>query len=629
MEINSTDDVYTPPLDLAQLKRMVQQFVDVTQESATMARKCRDYYDGEQISPHIRAELMKRGQPPIHTNKIQPAIQGLFGILDAGESAPEALPRNYTDQDAADTATKVLRYVCDKAKHKQKRKLASENFLIQHSGAVLLGWNGKHVTEDRIHWDEFVFDPLSKELDFSDARYLGLAKLLDEDQIKARYPSYKGIGAGSGEIDALTFFADDERKKWWAPTRKQARVVELYYVDGKGGWHRAVFTNDDILEVDESAYHNDLGETICPIEAVTYEMRRDGFRYGPVLNAIPMQDEINARRSRMLHLTNHRQVQQTDQFAPPQNQEIARREAGKADGALPYGWAALPAPDMAQGQMLLLQKSEADLDRMFPTPAVLGRVASSNESGRARQILQQAGYTELARAFGRFEAWEHNVFTKMWWIAREYLTEPQMVRITDDPRSPGFLKVNNPVMGQVMQPTLHPATGEQMIHPVTGVPHFTVEHAVVGIENQIAQMDVDIILSTVPDVATLEQEVFQMLTDYASATKSDPFDPRFIAMVEMSPLPNKREVVERLQRLKQETDQQNAAQAQAQQQAAIEQHQADVAVKQGKAAKEQAQAQLTVAQTEKTAQEVHMVEGSLWNAAYGQPHPPVWGSQGL
>lgn len=585
----SNDAEYQPPFDHARLKRMVQLFRDATASNNVLARKDRDYYDGDQISPALLAELNKRGQPTIYTMKVAPAINGLLGLMDAASTDCTALPRSKNGNDAADIVTKTIRHIADRTNYKRVREKASSDYVIEGSGAAIVRYEGTQIKADPIAWDEFCYDPQSLNADFSDARWLGTAKLLDDDIARAQYgDAFDGSGDpyAGGEL----FDFDDHRRRWWSDkAKRQVRVVDLYYEAAAGEWHRAVFTSAGIIYQGPSAYHDDHGGTVCPIVGVSYAVKRTGERYGAARHMIPLQDEVNARRSRLLHLTNHRQVQQTDMMANPAHKDIAKREAAKADGVLPFGFEVSSPTDIASGQMQILQKTEADLDRLAPTPAVLGR-NGQNESGRARQLLQEAGTTEQRRAFGRFEAFELRLYRLMWFIAREYFDEETEIRITGDPRAPEFIKINEPVMGPVQVPALNPATGEPVIDPTTGMPQTVTQMGPVGFNNRLAELDVDLTLTTVPDTVTLQQEVFSTLLEYASSNRLDTFDPRFWAMIEMSTIPNKREIIETLKRLKAEAASEGAeqaAEAMQLQQAAAE---GEVAASHAKAAKDTASA---------------------------------------
>lgn len=617
--IMTNDECYKPPKTADELKLWVDQYLNATREDAKKVNRDRDYFDGHQISASVRAELDKRGQPPIYTNKISSAMSGLFGIIDAGDTDPECYPRTVAAQDSADIATKTLRFVTEKAKYKSKRRMMSETFLIQGIGAGITQWSSGAVTIDRIRWEDLVYDPLSREHDFSDSKFMGIAKLLDASDVAASYPeAYAKLERPTGDLG--NFFDDDSKSKWWStPKRDRLRVVDLYYLVGED-WHRTVFCDAGALWEGPSDYHDDMGGSMCPISAMSYEVDRKGMRYGAIRHMIPLQDEINARRSRLLHLTNHRQVQQTDMYAPAENKAIASREASKADGAIPFGWAPIGAPDLAQGQMLILQESTKELDRMAPTPAILGRL-SGDQSGRSRQILQQAGYTELARAFGRYEDLEKMIFTKSWCIAREYLDQPTMIRIADDPRAIEFLQVNEPIMGPVQQPVVD-ASGQPVIDPSTGQPAVQTVMGVVGQKNRLAELDMDIIVSTTPSTSTLEQEVFEKIMDTASSLSISPLDPQFDALIEFMPLANKRATQERLKRIRQEASQANGEQQAAQAAQAEHAQQLQSQALQAKTAKDAAHASKTNEEAAQIAMENrHIIDQSSFNQSYGTPYP--------
>lgn len=546
------NEEYKAPKDHGELIRLIETAHSATKANAEEVKLDVDYFHGDQISARTRAELVKRGQPPIYTNKIAPAVRGLFGILDAASSDPEARPTRPSAQDAADVVTKTLRYVADKANLPVVKRDCSSNFIVEGCCAAIIEFDGRDINVAQIEWEDFIYDQQSRKHDFSDAKWLGVGKLMDREDVSAMFPDFDGE---AGPIEDFGSFNDDAKLKFWgAHTRRLVRVCDVYY-NHAGEWHRAIFTASQLLYSGVCEYVDEYGDTFCPIVATSWEVNRSRERVGAVRDMRPLQDEFNARRSRMLHLTNHRQVKQTQLNAPPANREIAIREAAKADGAIPYGWDSIPTPDMAQGQMLLLQQTEADLSRMAPTPAVLGQLGSGNQSGRARQVLQQAGYTELARAFGRFEQFELDLYRKLWFVARQYLDQPMFIRIVDDPRAIDFLTINEPIMGMVQEPIVD-AEGQPVLDPMTGRPAFEVKQGVVGYNNRIAELEMEIVLTTVPDTVTLQQEVFNSIFEYASATKMNPFSPEFQLVIEMSPMPNKREVIERLEAARQTMAQQ-------------------------------------------------------------------------
>ena len=603
VELFGTAEVYKQPRDHTELKRMVEQYLDVTRENAILCRRDRDYFDGDQLSSKVKSDLAKRGQPEIVINKIMPALNGLFGLIDGAATSPEAWPRNVSSQDAADVCTKTLRYLTDRGGYPKVRSQASENFLIQGTCAAVLEFTGKHIDITRIRWEDLIYDPLAREHDFIDSKYMGVAKMIDAADVAAMFPeTYDALGSPTGDFN--DFNDENSKSRWWCSAKRdRLRVVDLYYEVGHD-WHRAIFCDTGMLFAGPSDYHDDDGNSMCPIVAASFESKQNGDRYGVVRNMVHLQNETNARRSKLLHHLNHRQTQQTDMYAPPANKEIARREAAKADGVLPFGYTILQGQDMAQGQMLLLTETKADLDRMAPSAAVLGRSGGASESGRARQVLQQAGNSELARGFARFNEFETSIYRKLWMIAREYLDQPTWIRILDDPKGPQFLQLNEPIMGPVPTPALDPTTGQPLIDPATGQPRVVMQMGVTGMKNRIAELDMDIILSTTPDAVSLQHEIFQQILEYAGSTGISPFDPHFVALIEMSNMPDKANTIERLKRLAGEQDQGGEAQA-AQQQLGMAKAQSDLQLQAAKTAKDQAHAQKATADAERVTLENH------------------------
>ena len=516
----------------------------------------------------------------------------------------------------------------DKSDFKKVRKQLSENFIIQGICAAIIEChphpitNKNQITVERIRWEDFFYDHYSRESDFSDARFMGTAKWLDTDTVKAQFPEQFEEMGDPFDSSGMLFDSkgDLQARKWWIDIeRKRLRVIDMYVLDDSGKWCRAIFCERGFFYFEPSEYLDENGSTICPIVAESYEVKQDCSRYGAVRNMIPLQMEVNARRSRMLHLTNHRQVRQTALNAPAANASIAKREAAKADGAIPYGWESTQAADMAQGQMLLMNQSMQDLDRLCPTPAVLGRISSSNESGRARQILQQAGYTELARCFSRLESVEHRTYLQMWYRIRQYFDEPMEIRVTGRAKAPEFLMINEPIIENQLQPVAGP-DGQPMIDPTTMQPMVQSVPVTVGMNNRPADMDVDIIISTVPDTVTLEQEVWQQVTELAASLSISPLDPTFDMILKFSPLPNVDEKIEQIKAMRDDVRKQNAEEAAMQAQMGQMAAKTEFDLKTAKAAKDNALAGKSNADAQKTALETQIT----LSKAMHQPTQPAY-----
>jgi len=592
------------PPALTDLRKRFDEARDLTAAARKKQQTDRDYYDGpKQLNSEVRATLKMRGQPAIWTNRVQPCIDGILGVLEAGRVDPRAYPRNPNGEEAADVATKTLRYIADITNFDEVKLDCAEDFLIEGPAAIIIECDGETISANQIRWSEFFYDPRSRRHDFKDARYLGFAQWLHSDYVRGVYQEATDrIGdlmsvTGNDALFEETWGDKPETAGRWVD-RKTSRilVVSLFY-EKAGQWYRCVYTGAGVLEHDSTGYVDDKGRSLCPIEAVSCYIDRDNERYGRVRNMVPIQDEINARRSRLLHLANSRQLQESQPGAGQVDADTARQEASRADGVIPSGWQLVPVADLASGQQLLLAESKQEIERMGPTPAVLGRQEGAGQSGRARLVKQQAGMTELARPLGRFSDWENRCYRQMWWRAQQFWTEPMWIRITDETQAPEFLQINEPVMGPGMVPVV---VGGQTFTDPAGQPMMTAGQVQVGVKNRLAEMDMDIIVDTVPDTANLQQEVF---ADMLEVVRSgvDPFSPHFELLIEMSPMADKGRVLERIKALKEE--QQGGLPPQVQQ--ALEMMQARIAeLEQGheavKAAKTAAEADRIEAETART-----------------------------
>lgn len=588
--------------DLASLKSMFEDAASLTQDARKQARIDDDYFHGNQLTREEKTALNARGQPDIVINRVRPAVNGTLGVLKQGATDPRAYPRTPKDEDSADVASKVLRFIADKNHFDDLKIKAAKDYLVQGTCAAIVEVDeDKQVICTDISWEEFFYDARSRREDFRDARYLGIAKWQYADDVAAMYPDAKTdidntVLAGSGLAVDESF---DDRPQdgstsvaWVDKKKRRVMVVELYHREG-AEWRRCVFYSGGVLAYDVSAYQDDKKRPVCPIVAQSCFVDRDNNRYGIVRDMRGPQDEINKRRSKLLHLINASQIQAVDPSAVEVDSNVARKEAAKPDGVIPFGWQKVPTTDASVGQANLLAEAKAEIERMGPNPAILGR-QGEDSSGRAQLVRQQAGLTEQAVIYGGIEIWELRVYEQMWARAQQFWTAPQYIRVTDDEGAPQFVGINMPKRPPVIDPNTgqpamgedgQPMMGEPQIDPMTGI-------SVLGYENPIAEMDVDIILDTTPDTANVQQEQFAVMAELAKVygPQAVPFD----MMVSLSSLPGKREVMEKLKAKADEGGQMQAQMAQMQQQMI----QLEAQMKQAQIEKTQADTGLAIAKTQ-------------------------------
>lgn len=600
----------TPPqpdyaYNLEDLKRWYSADCDGAVKAREEAELNRRYYDGEQITDADKHALTNKRRLPIEENWVRLAINGLTGVLERGKVDPKALPRNPQDQDSSKVATKVLRYVQDMTRLPRKKQDAAKNFFIEGTAAIIIEVDGRsEVTLRRIRFEEFVADRYSKELDFNDAARMSIGKWMELGQVAALYPQHRedlnsfGTAWTAAQDNTWRDRPEDATVIWSDPKRRRLLVVEMYHQEG-GIWHRCIFTGGVLLLSGLSPYLDDNGQPTNPIIACSAYIDGNNYRYGSVRDMRGPQDSINKRNIELLALASNRQIQEREAGSALTNAEEARKEAARPDGVLPPGWIVVQTGDMSMLQAQLLEQAKAFMQRVSPNPAVLGR-EGENSSGRNNLVRQQAGLTESADLYSILEDWEKRIYEQIWLRVRQWWTAPKVMRVTDDEKDFAFINLNKPEteMQRQQVPTIvvDPATGQRywemrevvqevaVIDPQTGQPKM---------ENDVSKIGVDIIVDSVPDTASLQQEEFAVLVELAKIGALGPRGPAIL--LRASSLTNKRELIEALEN---PPPQQQQAPPDPRQQLAVEGMGAKVEADKARAAGEAAKVQKTQTETQ-------------------------------
>ena len=568
---------------LARLVFNFNQSCDTTRDSRKEAELYRDYYDGKQWSSHELAVLEKRGQPAITDNRIKDKVDYTLGLERKLRTDPKAQPRTPEDEPGADAATSALRYVAECNHFAQVKSSVFENLAVEgFGGAEVIVDNSTYAkTQNKkvliryIRWDRLYYDGHSLAKDFSDSRYFGIVKWMDVDEAKAAYPKMadrfdfftsQAIGLGS-----TTF---DDKPRWFDRGRKRVQIHEQYFRRGDT-WMRAVFSRVGFIEdPKESVYiDSETGKKECPLILQSLYVDKEGNRYGLVKRYKDLQDEINKRRSKSLHLLSVNQL--LAEKGAFEDKETIRKEAARPDGVIEYtpGMKAEMREnvDLAEGQFKLLQEAQMALSTTGPNEALLG--TTGDLSGRAKQLDQQGGMISLGIQGDSIRFWQKRVMIAAYNRMKQFWSSEQYIRITEGEQTK-FMPVNS------TYPDTHPHVQKGLKAP--GAPM-----------NVMSEMEMDIIIDEAPEVATVQQEDFQALVSLAgdakvqipgqalveasglsSATKKKVLD----AM--SGKLPDGTEIPPQVQQMLQQKQEQMQQIAQAQQQKTQEQMQTEQELKQ-------------------------------------------------
>lgn len=594
------------------LSRLVQFYMsaeEATCKAREKAERDRDYLDGKQLTEDEYNALVKRGQPPIAFNVIRSRVAFLQGLEKKQRRDPKAFPRNNPqDANAADAFTDGMRYVIEEGDYQTARSRAWDNICVEGFGGVEVAAVPRRdgsfdIKITHIPWDRLGYDPHSCTPDFADANHKFQVLWLDEADALARYsnnPDAPGIIETSlNEVSAISTTYDD-KPKWtvWADgKRNRVRVVMMWYREG-GVWKYCEFTKAGKLLESEGAYVDEEGETYCPWVIESDHIDRDNNRYGEVRDLIDPQDEINKRRSKALHLITTRGVI-ADEGAV-ESVDVARRELARPDFWVSKTPGAaleiIQGSAMAADQMALLQNAQQYVAQAGPNAALLGK-GVEDQSGRAIEAQQQGGLIEHGNLLDSLRRLDRRVFRIVALMIKQYWTAEKWFRVTDDNETARFVGLN--IQKPVMEMRQDPYTGqvlEMQATDVFGQPVFDVE-------NDVAKLDLDIIITDAPDVISLQGENYQA---FIELMKSGLPPPLLKIAIEMNPALSakvKKQLSEMVDQLGQQQSQQPPQPSPLEQamvelqieekKAGIDNKRADTMGKQAAAAKNAASAQAT------------------------------------
>lgn len=500
---------------LERLKRSYTDYLNSKTLEIEEQKDARRYRHGSQWTNQQIKVFNKRHQPVVTYNRIDPKINGVVGLIEKLKQAPKAYPRTPKEDEAAAVATAVVRYVLDQARWKSKAPLCAENAAVDGFGGIELlveaGDTGDpDIDFEVVENDGFFYDPRSIYLDFSDARYMGQGKWLDLDQAREMFPEHADSLEDAMESATDLSTNSDRENKWFISDGfiKRIRVIDEWY-KLNGEWYWCIYTGNMKLGEGKSHFVDEKGKTFCKFIMFSAKVDQDGDRYGFVRQFKSAQDEINQRRSKALHLLNQRRIM-TPKGAFDDIEKV-RIEAARPDGVIEYNELLGSKPEFdddariaeMEGQVKFLQEAKAELDSYGPTLSLIGETGVQL-SGRAISLQQQAGVAQLGPFILSNRAWKLRLYRAVWNAVRKYWTSERWLRVTDDESSIQFLGVNQVGLNQFGMPTM---------------------------VNQIAALDVDIIMDEGADSINVMQDTYDAMVAIVQAGGQVPPD----IIIELAP----------------------------------------------------------------------------------------------
>lgn len=483
------------------VSRLRQQYIDYLAAKVPEyeeQRQSRHYFHAAQWTPEQIEVLRKRKQPIVTFNRMARKINGVVGLVQRLRQDPKAYPTAPGYEAGAELATQCVRSVLQANRWKFLDPACARQAGIEGIGGVEFKLiEGDHddpdVGMDFVFGDDFFYDPRSAKPDFSDARYMGIAKWLDVEAAVELFPEHeqelRTLMVETG-FD-LTTHADREFK-WIYVNEKRLRLVEHWYRH-RNNWYWAFYCSLILLDQDRSPFLDERGNAMCRFEMFSQDVDHDGDRYGLTRNLKGPQDELNQRRSKALHMSNVTAIKV--EKGAVDDVETTRRERARPDGVIEYnkGFAA-PADiednNNLQSHLALMQDARQEIDSFANvSPNILAQDDPSEHSGVAINLMQRAGVSELGGFFMNYSDWKERVYRKAWNIIKRTWQAERFIRVTDNQGLAQFIQVNGMDFDEYGAPI---------------------------IVNAIGELGVAIELDDGPDVANLMQETWDLIKQDAT-----------------------------------------------------------------------------------------------------------------
>ena len=642
-----------------ELLKWIDEWQDATQYNREQMLNDVKYRHHKQWTSEEVAVLEQRGQGAIVVNMIADKINFALGVEDDMRSDVRAYERTPLHGVDASIAEDAINYEDDRTNVDNEEILSISDAYTAGIAAVIFNHakDAKgNFTIENVPWDRYVWDPRARRPDHSDARFKGVIvwrdyrEALNDSRYKGRLHVLEAVKntATVGIGDTL----DDRPQLVWV-AEDRVQIVEMYYQErnaaGKLEWWFAHFTYSGFLiEPILVPYKNDppLGEkpkTWCPIVTLTAYMDEDNNPYSPIRGMVPLQDEVNKRRSKFLHQLSVRQVVVEEGMID--DDEALQTQLARPDGVIRVQtgglkdkrFQLLPTSDLSQAQFSLYQDAVSALDSKGAQASLVN--AQIRETSAVSFLAQQeAGTKELGLVRANVKAFKLQIRERIWWMVRQYRTREYWLRIRDVKEgSVRFVRMNRnttkrdyamalvrdegiseqdaiarvfgpdgvSVFDIKMQEIRQRAEQANQIAaqklqrgepsaPPSEVPPGMIEAAAFDIvlstddarapftQNDVAKLDVDLVLELVSESSVVDHAQFESLVELARNGVAIP--PK--ALIMASNTKDKRKLLKEMEPDPQ-VQQQQAEQVQAQ----LEKLQAEVAKLMADAQKSQAQAQ--------------------------------------
>lgn len=572
-------------MEISKVRDWFKQAVDHGSEWRKLAREEYDFVRGKQWSEDDKAALTEKGRPALTINKIRPHLNILSGYQRVNRYEVNFEPRTSDDFESCELRKGVTKYIMDNCDYNDVESAVFMDGIVGGIGWFHVFYNWDYtamegeIDIERVSPFDIYTDPEARKPDYSDAKFLCRAKWVDKDELCDIYPEH-----ADDILSEFRRYDMDEKEAdmvgteplWYNRDLKKVRLIECWYkeremqtrymmADGTisdvpppiptviaspfqvpvDKVRLAVIMGDIKLEEMDSPYQHGF----FPFVPFTlYHYGEGDVPCGVVRDVKDPQREINKKRSQILHILNTQGnsglIAETTAMTEEQ-QERYRKYGSKPgaiievnDGTLAGGRIREIQPSAPPvGLIQSAQESEADIPKITGINESMLGISSPQQSGRAIELNQRQAVTNIAPFFDNLRKSKRAIVQQLWGykghkgLIPQYYTEEKVFRIVGKTGEEQFVTVNQQV---------------QMQDPQTG-------QLITTVLNDLSQGNYDVIISDTPYSVSQRQGQFWALVDAVSKLGL-PASIIFDKLIELSDIPDKQEIIQRLQAQQQQAN---------------------------------------------------------------------------
>jgi hypothetical protein len=545
-----------------------------------------DYYDGNQIDAETAAELERKGMGPLIVNMVKPTVDMVLGTEAKSRTDWRVQGDNDQWQDVAEALSAELMTAeresradraCSDAHAQQVKSGIGWVEVSREQDPFQYGYRAKAVHRREIYWDW-----ASKEPDlWADARYQVRKRWYPIAAVTAFMPQHAELisAAGRGlpehwlqtQSESVALMNSMEQGsrtslqdwEWRNMDRNQVCLYEVWYkrwvrgtVIRKPDGRAVEFDPQNMMHVagvargvfkpEQAVYSKtrvslwlgpfklqdvDAGTKRTPyVPFIAYKEDLTGVPYGLIRAMVSSQDEINARRRKLLWLLSAKMLQiDSDALDTKFNDfrdiigEIARPDAvivTNPNRRNANGLKLDEHSNLSTQQFQVMEEAKRSLQEAAGVyNAMLGDSKSGATSGIAVNSLIDQGMTTLAELTDNYR------------YARRLVGEALLELIIDDMKGKGEVEI---IIGEGARRKVI-ILNKPTVDPVTGVEYLA---------NDVSKAPVKVALEDVPTTPAYRAQQNLM---FAEVLKSSPPEAQailFPSYIESSELPNRQQLAD-------------------------------------------------------------------------------------